>query len=695
MQIVEQSEIIKTDSNMSTKQFGFVFNAKMVQLLSDSLYKDKILAIIRELSTNAFDSHVEACKQDFPFDVHLPTNREPFFSIRDYGTGMSPERINNIYCYYGGSDRCESNNFVGGMGLGSKSPFCYHTRKFFITSWYNNIEYKYVAYIGENGIPHLSQLSKQISNQPNGVRILFGVLEKDIDEFFYKAGLIYQYFNVTPNFIGRECVIEKVNYQLIDENKQWGLRNLSGANDRDRRLRVIMGHIAYPVDFYDDTFNNFRNILNQPFDIFAQIGEISIDIGRERLSFDNKTKTRLRYYINQIHNSFAATIEKEINNCSTLWDARLTFYEKRASAVFHSIVKCNDIKYKTQPLFDDGKDNIDVSSISNGILRVGGSLKNYKTTRNITLVYPKRYYKFYERDITLGSIVRAAYIAEKEKTLVHLINSNVLEDFLCLTGMNRDNIPKISSVPSPTVRSRQKSNVYSRVVQFTQKYDIKNSYWCNADINFNNYNGTYVNINRYNIHYDQKVITPQHFIRILRNFNDMFKIPCIIGIRNKDLNKVKHITNTIDLLKDMVIKKANEISNNCCNTSVRDIIDSSYWFGRYWPGSPYMNFGHLLAVRNCCTKTTQLLEQINELNEIKTIIDTKINIVDCRTIVDFCSTFNIKLGNGQKIIENKMQALNNLIEQKYCFLKHVNFNNAAVVKSIAKCVDALTKGEKE
>jgi hypothetical protein len=69
-------------------EFRIRNSAKAFSILSSGLYANKVRAIIRELSCNAIDSHTAAGKADTPFDVHLPNSLEPWFAIRDYGTGL-------------------------------------------------------------------------------------------------------------------------------------------------------------------------------------------------------------------------------------------------------------------------------------------------------------------------------------------------------------------------------------------------------------------------------------------------------------------------------------------------------------------------------------------------------------------------------------------------------------------------------
>jgi hypothetical protein len=74
---------IEQSGNFAESQFTIKASRKAFKILSDSLYSDKIKAIIRELSCNAYDAHVDAKNLDTPFDIHLPSVLEPIFYIRD------------------------------------------------------------------------------------------------------------------------------------------------------------------------------------------------------------------------------------------------------------------------------------------------------------------------------------------------------------------------------------------------------------------------------------------------------------------------------------------------------------------------------------------------------------------------------------------------------------------------------------
>jgi len=124
--MILNNEKTKCETNM-TGAVGFTIqaNAKMFRILSSGLYSNKEKAIIREVSCNAYDANIDAGNGDIPIEVHLPNVLEPYFSIKDSGTGLTPEQMTDIYTQYGNSTKTDDNRMIGALGLGSKSPFSY------------------------------------------------------------------------------------------------------------------------------------------------------------------------------------------------------------------------------------------------------------------------------------------------------------------------------------------------------------------------------------------------------------------------------------------------------------------------------------------------------------------------------------------------------------------------------------------
>ena len=100
-------------------------SAHLMTILRDTLYSDKVAAVLREYGANAKDAHVEAGIKDRPIEVKLPTNMEPTLEIRDYGLGLSHEQVFTVFSQYGASTKRTDNEAIGYLGIGSKSGFAY------------------------------------------------------------------------------------------------------------------------------------------------------------------------------------------------------------------------------------------------------------------------------------------------------------------------------------------------------------------------------------------------------------------------------------------------------------------------------------------------------------------------------------------------------------------------------------------
>ena len=131
MKINTESTITKSNAIGATTEFKIKTSATAFKILSEGLYSNKIGSMVRELICNAYDAHCAAGTKDTPIDVELPMVTNPLFRIRDYGTGLSEDDMRTIYTTYFDSTKNNDNKYIGGFGLGSKTPLCYNTEQFF------------------------------------------------------------------------------------------------------------------------------------------------------------------------------------------------------------------------------------------------------------------------------------------------------------------------------------------------------------------------------------------------------------------------------------------------------------------------------------------------------------------------------------------------------------------------------------
>jgi HSP90 family molecular chaperone len=175
------------------QSFRIAVTSKAFQILSSGVYTDKIAAVIRELGTNAADSHVAAGKPDVPFRVHVPTALEPWFAVHDEGIGMDEDDIYSTYTEYFNSDKTHTNALTGCLGIGSKSPFAY-TDQFTVAATKDGVKRTFTAYLSEKKIPTLTKVDERKTRASNGVIITVPVKACDIEEFEAKCTEIYFWF---------------------------------------------------------------------------------------------------------------------------------------------------------------------------------------------------------------------------------------------------------------------------------------------------------------------------------------------------------------------------------------------------------------------------------------------------------------------------------------------------------------------
>ena len=96
---------VKSSGIQNSVKFGIKASglAHIFNVLRNQLYSDKILAVVREYSTNAVDAHIEAGKPDLPIEVTMPNRLNPFLKVRDFGPALTDEEIADIYAFYGES----------------------------------------------------------------------------------------------------------------------------------------------------------------------------------------------------------------------------------------------------------------------------------------------------------------------------------------------------------------------------------------------------------------------------------------------------------------------------------------------------------------------------------------------------------------------------------------------------------------
>lgn len=313
----------KTSTNTPTvsndRPFTIAASSAAFRILSDGLYSDKAKAVIRELSCNAYDSHVAAGKADTPFEMHLPTNLEPWFSISDFGTGISDADIYNIYTSYFTSTKSNSNDFIGQLGLGSKSPFCM-VSSFIVTSSHAGIESQYQMHFDANDVPRVTKLASKANAAVTGLTIKFDVNPADHEDFYRAAHDVLSWFVVKPVQIGYQTPYMPDRSVTNSAGRDWYML----SSKHDVSAKALMGNVAYQLDAQSITglSESEANLLALPIVIVFNIGDLEVAASRETIAYDARTIANLVTKVKQVTAEYICDIKADIAGQPTEWAAR-------------------------------------------------------------------------------------------------------------------------------------------------------------------------------------------------------------------------------------------------------------------------------------------------------------------------------------------------------------------------------------
>lgn len=311
----------------SQQAFKIRTSRKSFEILSSGLYSNKIQAVVRELATNAFDSHVAAGKVDIPFLVHLPNKVESWFAVEDFGIGLSPEKAVTTYTTYFDSDKTDSNDYTGALGLGSKSPFCY-TDSFSVITTYEGCRTTFQAYLSAEGVPTLSlALSEEATGELNGVRIVVPVQSKDHYLFGVAANKVFPWFQTMPTIGGQQ-----INWDNRDKPILAGDNYDLYARNSDVGHSVVMGNVKYPIDTYALRGTSAARFEKLDFHalLYVGIGDVEVAASREQLSYTPDTIQFLGFRLDTIIENYRIKIQADADACEDLWEYKKLYASHRA-----------------------------------------------------------------------------------------------------------------------------------------------------------------------------------------------------------------------------------------------------------------------------------------------------------------------------------------------------------------------------
>ena len=302
-------------------------SAHIFGILRNQLYSNKVLAVLREYSANAWDEHRAAGIPDRPIKVVLPTALEPTLRIRDYGRGLSEEDVFDVYTQYGSSTKRQSDDVVGCLGIGSKSAFAY-ADTFTVTSWHGGQKSIYVAVLDESNVGTMSLLWRgPCDPSETGVEVSIPVQAADCPAFRREAESLYPYFTPVPD----------INIPVKPADLGRSIHGAVGNYSKYQGWVAVMGCIPYALDMHQvrdelfaaDLHGIYRSVGILRFDI----GEVSIAASRETLEYTARTKGAIVRRAQALVDDLRQTIQDAVaDDTVSPWSRRVTVMQ------YHDVV---------------------------------------------------------------------------------------------------------------------------------------------------------------------------------------------------------------------------------------------------------------------------------------------------------------------------------------------------------------------
>lgn len=616
-------------------------------LLTDRLYSDKPLAVIREYICNAIDANTQN-KSTKNIYVTVPSRFTPSFKVRDFGTGLSHDDVKNIYISLGLSTKRDSNEMIGAFGIGCKAGFAY-TDSFNITSWHNGFCNTYTAQKNKSGGLDLLPIGSYASNDPSGMEIEIPVNENDISEFREKLADFCKYVEAKIDFNDPEFTPPTIN-KVVDFDRFF-VEDHSGYSNHFT-LKVLMGNVVYPVHI-NQLKKEFHRISCLV--LRCDLGDVDISPDREKLEYNSKTIEFLNNSLARISSELGNHIQKNIDKANHPFEVnqiirsmeisfgdlipkntKFTFKgvdwkdgvaTRISTYVSHKSWRSKKIKYKFHP-----NENFYLNFISKQTVII-------KCDPNIRL-YPQRISDWYENNkgFTPDRIVVTENTdAHKSLMIEHWKQDNVVNDYKSVYAQVKR---------QPRAPVNQEVYAYKNMDKY-MGFNIKDNYI--ASLKEIPYVKTVGRGNEYENGDDPLYVDVAKSLKI-----EFFGI-------NK--SKLKHIDSRWIPLKDYVQRKVKSILSGKNATNYAILVEVKKNFDEYYFGGfkqfinnhedDLIKFGE----RNTIDNYTEIFESILDVNNFGSLLDVaekigytiKTDGVDIKDKLENIIKFSKKYELGLKI----------------------------------------------
>lgn len=314
--------------NNESMDFGIGDASVIIEILRNRLYSNPKQTLVQEYICNGRDASREA-KSKIPLKITLPTVLEPVFKVRDFGTGISPDLIKEVFVLYGKSTKRKNDEQTGGFGIGAKSAWAY-TDSFTIVTYVNGIERTYLAHIGENSNGSLVKLSENETTEPNGTEIQIAVHTRDIQDFINASYRATMFWDVRPEFDGitepeipyfyknMNCVMKRDNWAIYKSSDLNRFLDGTSHSSSEGGVVLVVDGIPYKLSLKLSGLASIaqcKKYLSTSMVLAIHVGngDVEVSASREAISDSEFSQKQINEIGEKILESIAKQIEEEVN----------------------------------------------------------------------------------------------------------------------------------------------------------------------------------------------------------------------------------------------------------------------------------------------------------------------------------------------------------------------------------------------
>lgn len=279
----------------------------MVMDMLSKLYNDPMCAAIREYVSNAYDANVEAGATK-PVELTLPcSENDGLLMVKDYGRGLDYMGIVSVFANFGTSTKRDSDNLIGGFGIGSKSGLAV-SNTINVSSVCNGTLNEFVLERTPEGIVTRFTKENETCEQDSGTTVTvncspsyYGGIKYIVTNFIpviagwskhdvYVTNTSCNEFNTSDDdfFLNDKCN----NYRIPDTWLEFDHGYITSKPFFTHFRNILVGNVAYKQGSWDNNNGNpTTNDIGCAYALKTNIEDIKVTYSREQIDWKSNNET--------------------------------------------------------------------------------------------------------------------------------------------------------------------------------------------------------------------------------------------------------------------------------------------------------------------------------------------------------------------------------------------------------------------